>query len=346
MDTLISCATTTRRRFLRQSFAFSALAALGTLPGKAALPPDPTAAELLMVGDWGYDTSDAAQAGVAAGMRRYAQQQRLKTQALLMLGDNWYGQLPGGADSRRWKTQFEDMYPADVFACPAYAIAGNHDYQYGPESKVADELQYAHRQHTRWTMPSLWYRFEFPVQAPVITFLALDSNMPFQDGSVRHGDFFALTSSQQADQLAWLEAELKRPRNTPFFAVMGHHPIYSDGPHGDHPILVRDWDPLFREHKVDLYLAGHDHDLQHLEFEGHPTSFFLSGGGGADLYNLKIDPLKRGPFAQKVYGFSHLSVTPAQMTLRHLDSKGQTLHAFTKTSEGKITFANALAGPS
>ncbi len=84
-----------------------------------------------------------------------------------------------------------------------------------------------------------------------------------------------------------------------------------------------------------LYLAGHDHDLQHLEFDGHPTSFFLSGGGGADLYDLKIDPSQRGPYAKKVYGFSHLSVSSEHMTLRHLDRDGRVLHAFKKTSDGR-----------
>jgi tartrate-resistant acid phosphatase type 5 len=233
------------------------------------------------------------------------------------------------------------MCPADVFACPAYAIPGNHDYQRWPESKIAAELEYArvgktHSGPTRWTMPSLWYRFEFPAKKPLITFLALDSNMPFGDGKESHGMNFTLTAQQQAEQLAWLETELQRPRTTPFLVVMGHHPVYSDGPHGDHPILVHDWDPLFRKHKVDLYLAGHDHDLQHLEFEGHPTSFFLSGGGGADLYDLKVDPSQRGPYAQKVYGFSHLSVTKTQMTLRHVDSTGRMLHAFSKTPDGRI----------
>jgi tartrate-resistant acid phosphatase type 5 len=104
----------------------------------------------------------------------------------------------------------------------------------------------------------------------------------------------------------------------------------------DHPVLIRDWNPLFRKYKVDLYLAGHDHDLQHLEFAGHPTSFFLSGGGGADLYDLKIDPSKRGAYAKKVYGFSHFSVTRQQMTLRHLDDDGRQIHAFTKTPGGNV----------
>src|ERR1700689_1746863 len=176
-----------RRRFLRQSFAFSALASLGSFSGLAASPPpDPAAAELLVLGDWGYEDK-TAQAQVAAGLRAYAKQHSVRTQALLMLGDNWYGELPGGAASTRWKTHFEDLYPAQDFACPAYAVLGNHDYQYYPESKVDAELQYARSGRnggaaTRWTMPSRWYRFEFPAKNPLITFLALDSNVPRADG--------------------------------------------------------------------------------------------------------------------------------------------------------------------
>lgn len=329
-----------RRRFLRESFVFSALATplLGTLPRIAsALPSEAHAAELLMVGDWGADGDHAAQAAVAQGMRLYAQQQSIHAQALLMLGDNWYGELNGGVHSARWKTQFEEMYPAEAFPCPAYSILGNHDYQHWPESKVDAELEYARIEGTRWKMPARWYRFEFPAKSPLITFLALDSNMPYADGSSSKRRNFTLTPQQQAEQLAWLKAELEKPRHTPFLVVMGHHPIYSDGPHGDHPVLIRDWDPLLREHKAHLYLAGHDHDMQHLEFEHHPTTFFLSGGGGADLYDLKIDPSKRGPYAQKVYGFSHLSVTQKKLTLRHLDSNGRLLHAITKTQSGEVT---------
>jgi tartrate-resistant acid phosphatase type 5 len=326
-----------RRRFLRQSFAFSAFAGLGSLSGLAdSVPSEPTAAQLLVLGDWGYE-NPAAQAQVAAGLRAYSKQHSVHPQALFMLGDNWYGELAGGAGCTRWQTAFEEMYPASDFPCPAYAVLGNHDYQRWPESKVDAELEYARSGRnggasTRWTMPSRWYRFEFPAKNPLVTFLALDSNTPKET----HGRDFTLTPEQHAEQLAWFEGELKRPRNTPFQGVIAHHPVYSDGPHGDHPVLIRDWDPLFRKYHVDLYMAGHDHDLQHLEFEGHPTSHFLSGGGGADLYSLKIEPAQRGPYGQKVYGFSHISVTAQLMTLRHLDQNGNTLHAFTRTPEGKV----------
>src|SRR3984957_15472580 len=329
-----------RRRFLRQSFAFSALASFGSLSCLTdSVKSAPAAGEMLVLGDWGYDDAKA-QSQVAAGLRAYAKQHSVHPQALLMLGDNWYRELAGGAGSTRWQTQFEQMYPASEFPCPAYAVLGNHDYQRWPESKVDAELEDARNGHTRWTMPSRWYRFEFPTKNPLITFLALDSNMPKDGYKELFGKDFTLTPQQQAEQLAWFEAELKRPRTTPFLAVMAHHPVYSDGPHGDHPVLIREWDPLFRKYHVNLYLAGHDHDMQHLEFEGHPTSVFLSGGGGADLYALKVEPSQRGPYAQKVYGFSHISVSPRQMTLRHLDQNGNTLHAFTKTPEGKVTIVS------
>ena len=330
----------TRRRFLRQSFAFSALASLGTF-SSLAVPSDPAAAELLIIGDWGYEDY-AAQTHVAAGLRAYAKQHSIHPQAMLLLGDNWYGPLAGGASSPRWQTQFEDMYPVGDFPCPAYAVLGNHDYQHYPGNKVEAELEYARSaKHagmaTRFTLPARWYRFEFPQKNPLMTFIALDSNMPNGKGNSLFGRDFTLTAEQQAEQLAWLETELKRPRTTPFLTVIGHHPVYSDGPHGDHATLIKEWDPLFIKYNVGLYMAGHDHDMQHLEFAGHPTSHFLSGGGGADLYDLKVNPTQRGPYAQKVYGFSHISITPQKMTLRHLDQDGRMLHAFTKTPAGVVS---------
>lgn len=326
----------TRRGFLRQSFAFSALAAMGRQAvHAAAVESHPEAHEILLIGDWGYEDA-TAQAKVAAGMAAYARQHAVRPEAFLLLGDNWYGALPGGAQSSRWQTNFEAMYPADVFNCPAYALLGNHDYQYYPESKVDAELEYARRGNTRWTMPARWYRFEFPKNNPLVTFLVLDSNMPNPKGPQAAGRNFTLTEEQRVEQLAWFERELEKPRATPHLAVLAHHPVYSNGPHGDHATLIRDWDPLLRKHGVALYMAGHDHDLQHLEFEGHPTSFFLSGGGGADLYALAKDAAERGPYAAKIYGFSHLSVTRETLTLRHVDSDGRLLHAFSKSSTGQL----------
>jgi hypothetical protein len=39
-------------------------------------------------------------------------------------------------------------------------------------------------------------------------------------------------------------------------------------------MLIAQWDSLLRRHNVDLYLSGHDRDLQHLEFKDHPALGF------------------------------------------------------------------------
>lgn len=312
--------------------------------------PEADAAHALVLGDWGWldvigpndlrgGAGFAAQAQVAQGMRRYAQTQGLKPEALFLLGDSWYGDLAGGAQSPRWKTQFEEMYPAEIFPGPAYTMLGNHDYQKLPPTvnKVEAELEYARTgrgldgKPTRWTLPARWYTFDFPAHSPLMHCIVLDSNMPAADGRAAHGAGFTLTRAQQDEQLQWFEQQLQRPRTAPFLVVMGHHPVYSNGPHGDHPVLVRDWDPLFLKYKVDLYMAGHDHDLQILQFENHPTTHFLSGGGGADLYVLKIDDMARGPYAQEVHGFSQLSVSKKYLELRHLDASGRFLFGVRKT---------------
>ena len=351
----------TRRRLLREALMWSAAAAVPRLV-EAAVPRPAAhdAAHALIIGDWGWisgPSADDARAGagyaaqgqVAQGMAQYVRSQRLRPDALFLLGDNWYGDLPDGAQSKRWATQFEAMYPQEVFPGPAYAMLGNHDYQTLPMTvdKTVAELEYARvgrgldGKPTRWTMPGRWYTFDFPTHKPLMHCIVLDSNMPFADGAPRHGATFTMTPAQQAEQLAWLRAELRKPRTAPFLVVMGHHPVYSNGPHGDHPVLVRDWDPLFREHKVDLYMAGHDHDLQVLQFEGHPTTHFLSGGGGADLYVLKVDDLQRGPYAQETHGFSHLSVTERALEVRHLDASGRFLFGVAREPSGKVRVLNA-----
>ncbi len=329
-----------RREFLRQSFVFSALAAGSSALPAFALAPDAKARHILMVGDWGWESDVTGQAETARQMVTYASANKLKTEALFMLGDSWYGPVPHGIKDMRWKVQFEDMYPKTAFDCPAYSIMGNHDYQKMDDVvKTEMELEYAKQggfdgKGTRWTQPALWYSFEFPRQNPLMTVIALDSNVYM--GHKDNGVDFTLTPERQAEQLKWFAAELDKPRTTPFLVVMGHHPIFSNGPHGDHKVLIAEWEPLLRKHKVDLYLAGHDHDLQHLEFEGHPTSFVCSGAGGADLYDLKIPEAQRGPFAEKVYGFSHLEVTTDHMTIRHIAADGRIVHGFIKGKDGSV----------
>lgn len=318
----------TRRRLLKQSFAFSAALAVG---GRrrllAANEINAADRHLMMIGDWGDFKDLKPQEAVAGGMKRYVQDANLKPDAMLLLGDNFYGAFKGGTSCPRWKTQFEDMYPASVFPGPCYAMLGNHDYDEEPKDKLAAELAYAKATPgTRWTMPAKWYAFEFPRQNPLVKFIVLDSNYKNRVES--------LTEDEKRSQMTWLKSEIAKPRTTPWLIVMAHHPLFSNGIHGDHAHLIADWEPLFKQHKVDFYFCGHDHDMQHMEFENHPTSFVLSGGGGARVREIK--EIKHGPFGQGVHGFSHLQVNKDQMIVRHLDANRKQLHAFSKSAAGRV----------
>lgn len=341
-----------RRRAFKLSFAFSAASVLAgrsfaerdtALPATEeppSAPPvnDPECLHAIVWGDWGADDDRKAQTAVARGMARYVRQLPAVPACQFLLGDNFYGSFKGGVKSPRWKEQFEDMYPADALPGPCHALLGNHDYDDAPGIKIVAELQYA-RTHPgkRWHMPGNWYAVSLtdPQGRPLAECLLLDSN--YKNRVV------SLSAGERARQLVWLEERLAAPRLAPWLIVMAHHPLYSQGVHGDHKALIGDWDGLFRQYGVHLYLAGHDHDLQHLEFEGHPTSFVISGGGGARARHGEMEkaPKKRGPYAQTVYGFSHLQLSAEKLTLRHLDANGREVHAFSKTPAGVVSVAGA-----
>jgi hypothetical protein len=129
---------------------------------------------LLALGDFG--TADAGQEAVAHAMSDFVTQRHVKPDAMLMLGDNFYGKSWFGftVNSWRWQTTIENMYPADVFNCPMYAVLGNHDYQ-DNEGGQDVELAYGQKPGVRWKMPAKWYRRDF---GPHLTILFLDSNLP------------------------------------------------------------------------------------------------------------------------------------------------------------------------
>jgi hypothetical protein len=319
-----------RREFIR-SFSFSAAALLGTRSFvRAAGAVDASAQHLLVFGDWGAVMVEPQQK-VAAAMAAYLRSQSISPSALLLLGDNFYGNLDGGTASPRWQSQFEQMYPAATFACPCYAILGNHDYNVEPLGKAEAQLAYANAQpETRWKMPAKWYRFDFPAHDPLVTFVMLDSN--YQKAT---SDKLALTDAERAEQIAWLKAELAKPRGTKFLVVCGHHPLYSAG--GDNPHLIAEWDALLREQSAHLYFCGHVHDLEHLELPGHPTSFVVSGGGGTTIRQSTVSKTSASnEFGQNIHGFTHLEARNDRLVVRHLSDEGNLLHGFSKTAAGQV----------
>lgn len=136
--------------------------------------------------------------------------------------------------------------------------------------------------------------------------------------SVRYGQalIIVLNSNRPGDpeQTRFLEEELRRAATDATVRarlILMHHAPLSASWHCGVARYVADWMGLFERYHVDAVLAGHDHSYQRLERNG--IAYFVSGGGGAPLYEQgSCDP--HDELALQRYAAAHhymlLRITP------------------------------------
>lgn len=222
------------------------------------VPPSDPATEYLRffaVGDAG--SGEAGQIAIAESMTQY--QAEFGASFALMLGDNFY---PDGVTSTadpQWQTKFEQMYDSVSLDFPFYAVLGNHDYH---QNAIAQVEYTAEHPESRWKMPARYYSFtETLPDSTQVQFFALDT----------------FTILKEDAQFAWFEESLQAS-TADWKIVFSHYPMYSNGKHGYSPALIALLTSSLAEAGVDLYVAGHDHDLQILE-PVNGTMHLVSGAG-------------------------------------------------------------------
>ena len=270
----------TRRQFVQTLFiATQAVVTAGLLRPIAALADSTTAAarptlthrpgvHFLAIGDWGRQgVPEQRRVATQMGILAHA----TKPAFITALGDNFYEIGTTSVDDPHWQDSYNDIYTHDSLQIPWYAILGNHDYRGVPDSQIA----YA-KQSPRWRMPALYYDQTFSADKTDVHCFFLDTNpfiTKYETDTRMHP---SLNQQGTAAQLAWLDAKLAAS-TAPWKLVLGHHPIFSGGKHGDSPELTEQLLPILKKHKVQAYLCGHDHDLQHLQSES--IHFIISGAG-------------------------------------------------------------------
>jgi hypothetical protein len=324
----------TRREALRRAVLFSTgVLATGKLGCATAGPPATTrfsgkGIDLLALGDFGT-SGNRRQKSVADGMAEFAKALDQPLSAVLALGDNFYGKM----SVERFDKHFDQIYSAKQMDCPFYALLGNHDYGTAVHEmqpgRAQMQLEYAaNNPRSRWKMPAKWYAIELPdAENPLVKIVMLD------------GCFFpgALTPQEKIDQRRWLAAELAKETQAPWIWMASHYPMFSQCTkrgRGDNMRLIDEWGPHLKEYDVALYLAGHDHDMQHLRIEGYPTSFVVNGAGGAGNYDC--DPSSRGFTDDEELGFNHFHVTADRIDVQFITAEGRCLHAFSQDRAGKV----------
>ncbi len=199
----------------------------------------------------------------------------------LLLGDNFYDSGVDGVDDPQWQEKFELPYEDIDF--PIYATLGNHDYGGNgigvdfDTKKSQYQVDYTKKSQI-WKLPAKYHSFK-------------------QD----HAEFWDLDTNQimtnpingNADtQQAWLDSTVAASQAT-WKIAFGHHPYISNGDHGNAgsyenlegiplPFVTGDSVQDFMEEsvcgKIDVYICGHDHNIQWLEPKCG-TQFIVSGAG-------------------------------------------------------------------
>jgi len=218
----------------------------------------------------------------------------------LTLGDNFYpAGLPSPTDPR-WTSQWERLY--SPMGIRVYAVLGNHDYKNAKSPRA--EMERSRRSAT-WCLPRQYFTFT----AGAVQLFAIDTTPIDEPGQDPGGTMIA--------QRQWLDRALGASRAR-WKIVYGHHPVYSNGEHGgqsgDIPSIRNYLLPLLLKHKVDVYLSGHDHDLEALEPEGG-VHFFVSGGAGRHLRAFERTGCQRWGTASS-YGFTVLETDATGLSLK------------------------------
>jgi hypothetical protein len=251
---------------------------------------------VLAFGDFGQGTT--FQKDTAKGMLQYHRSNPFDFG--ITLGDNFYSVGMDSPSDPRWESWWEDLYTP--LGIEIYASLGNHDW--GQPNSPAAEILYTGKSKS-WRMPATHYTFT----AGPAQFFSLD------------------TDAFSTNQLLWLKEELQKS-TAKWKIVYGHHPIYSHGQHGNTPKLIRDLLPVLKG-RADVYICGHEHDLQHLKPEDG-VHFFVSGGGGARV--RPIESGSRSLFSASANGFSVLEANDRALTVRFVAPDQRILyeHVITK----------------
>jgi tartrate-resistant acid phosphatase type 5 len=270
-----------------------------TPPRVFRVVPEDKPIRVVALGDFG--TSSPAQIQVAVTMRDY--DQRNPFDFGITLGDNFYPNGAGSPNDPQWKTKWEDLYAP--MGIKFYATLGNHDY--GRADSPAAEIMYSERSPS-WRMPATYYTYT----AGPVQFFAIDT-IELSDTSLPN------------KELAWLDAELAKSKAT-WKIVYGHYQIYS-ATRGDEQNLIQRLLPLLRN-RVDLYLCGHDHNLQELKEEAG-VHFFVDGGGGAGVYKFRYPNYSHSDFKAMKNGFTVLEADDHKLVVRLISASGDELHQST-----------------
>ena len=136
-----------------------------------------------------------------------------------------------------------------------------------------------------------------------------------------------------------LDKDLKNADKKDWKIVFGHYPCHSGGRYSGYDILQEKVEPIMKKHKVDFYLSGHDHNLQHwvTKDNSRGVEHITTGAEGANIYSKKDRNVRKNEakgmelkFFEEQYGFTYFVVNKDEISVYFVNSNGEVIHHFTR----------------
>jgi predicted phosphodiesterase len=180
---------------------------------------------------------------------------------------------------------------ADLFrSIPFFPAAGNHDYNTASGAAFRSVFSLPGDSGEKW------YSYDWGR----VHFVALD------------------TEADYAEQAAWLDRDLAATTQ-PWKIVYMHRPPYSSGDHGSDTSLRAKLAPVLEKHRVQLVLAGHDHNYERTTPQ-NGIAYVVTGGGGRGTRSVGKSSFTA--FAAEVIHFVYVEVALDQLVLHAIDATG------------------------
>jgi tartrate-resistant acid phosphatase type 5 len=262
-----------------------------------------------IIGDWGTGTPLQRKTADALGHSADS----IGARFIISTGDHFYPNGVTSVSDPNWKTLFENVYTAPSLMIPWHAVLGNHDHR----GSTAAQIAYS-GSSTRWRLPAPFYKHSEKIADAVdADFFFLDTT-PLYKASRWPWRLWPFEN----EQYAWLKRELAAS-TADWKIVVGHHPVYSSGKHGNTPILVEQLQPLFEEFGVDAYFNGHDHTLEHVVKDD--VSYFTVGAG-AGAVRSPARAIEGSRFLADTVGFMTAKLHRADLQVEFFDENGASLY--------------------
>lgn len=225
-----------------------------------------------------------------------------------------------------WNTNYEYIYSHPELMLDWYPVLGNHEYR-GNTQAVLDYSGVSRR----WCMPARYYDKSFEVGDSSSLKVVFIDTAPLIDKYHKESEesYRDVAAQDMEAQLHWIDSVLNASHET-WKIVIGHHPVYAQTPKDEieRENLQQRLDPLLRKYGVDMYIAGHIHNFQHIRVPGSDVDYVVNSSASL---SRKVSEIEGTQYCSPEPGFSVVSVSDKDLNLYMLDKTGHVLHTVTRT---------------